>query len=48
LTKRTKDPIMFTSTKENDMAHTDNFWIGLATLAVVGTMLINAAITALI
>jgi hypothetical protein len=35
-------------TKEIDMAHTDNFWIGIVTLAVVGSMLVNAALVALV
>jgi hypothetical protein len=33
--------------KESNMAHTDNFWIGVMTLAIVGTMLVNAALVAL-
>jgi hypothetical protein len=30
------------------MAHTENFWIGIIVLAVVGSMLVNAAIVALV
>ena len=33
--------------KDNIMAHTDNFWIGITTLVVVGGMLAHAFLAAL-